>query len=150
MSEERIRRGDVYWADVPYSNRQGHKSRPVVIISNDYTNISNSDVTIVPVSAHCKHIHLRTNVLLPLTDCLSSAAVAKCQDVVTISKKFLHEKAGHLSPADIERVDIGVALALGFVGPDGLKVKSTITRGYKGSALIDAYRMVARDLARCS
>lgn len=146
MNENReIHRGDIYWVKVMYSDGSGSKIRPGIIVSNDYTNVSAPDVTIVPVTKMANRPDLRTNVPMLGACGLALSSYAKCSDLIVVPKTFLYGWIGHLDAADMAYIDQAMALSLGLAGSDGINVRKDIKLGNELKEL-DAYRVVVRDL----
>lgn len=102
------RRGDVYLASLD-------KDRPVVILSIDTLNRHAQDVCIVPITS-VQHGVFTTRVpLLKGDGGLHHNCWAKCDQVTTLEKTFLHPKPlGTLSSAKFQQIERQVRLALGL------------------------------------
>src|SRR6266498_1625235 len=52
MAERLIRRGDIYWVDLPDSNgREIKDKRPALVISNDKQNVASPLIVIIPITS---------------------------------------------------------------------------------------------------
>lgn len=145
MNDREIRRGDIFWTKIIYSDGSGNKIRPAIVVSNDYMNVSNSDVMVVPITKMTRKPGLRTNVPLLGACGLALSSYAKCSDLIVVPKDFLHAQIGHLDAVEMAYIDQALALALGLAGSDGINIKKDIKIGH-GLRTLDAYRIVAKDL----
>jgi mRNA-degrading endonuclease toxin of MazEF toxin-antitoxin module len=101
------RRGDVYLASLD-------KDRPVVIISTDALNKHALDVCVVPITS-VQHAQFTVRVPLSKGDAgLHFNCWAKCDQITTLEKDFLHTKPlGTLSAAKFQEIEKQVKIALG-------------------------------------
>ena len=52
MAEKLIRRGDIYWVDLPDSNgREIKDKRPALVVSNDRQNTASPLIVIIPITS---------------------------------------------------------------------------------------------------
>lgn len=103
------KRGDVYLASLD-------KDRPVVILSVDTLNRHAWDVCVVPVTT-VQRAQFSMRVALPKGDGgLNHNCWAKCDQVTTLEKTFLHQKPlGTLSAIKVQQIEQQVKLALGLI-----------------------------------
>ena len=103
------KRGEVYLANLD-------KLRPAIILSVDELNRHALDVCIVPVTTK-QHAKFIMRVLLRKGEGgLDSDCWAKCDQVTTLEKTFLHASAlGALSPARLREIEQQVKFALGLL-----------------------------------
>jgi mRNA-degrading endonuclease toxin of MazEF toxin-antitoxin module len=102
-------RGRIFWAHLD-------KRRPVVVVSAERRNELARDVIVVPCSTHVRlmrsHVALRRG-----EGGLRQASIAKCEQIVTISKDALAPTAlgAPLSAARMHEIERGILSALGIV-----------------------------------
>ena len=110
-----IRRGEVWWADLPEPRRSepGYR-RPVLVIQADSFNLSRIQTVIVAViTANAELSEAPGNVLLPARSAgLTRESVVNVSQLLTLDRAFLTEHAGTLSPRLQRHVDQGLRLVL--------------------------------------
>ena len=104
-----MNRGDVYWVDLnPTIGSEINKLRPCVLIGATPINQARHTVVVVPLSTSAK-------ARPPLTisvSCLNKPVTAVCDQIRTVDKSRLKNKAGTLSEQDINAVDDGLRQVL--------------------------------------
>lgn len=113
--EDRIRRGDIWWADLrePEGSEPGYR-RPVVVIQTDYLNQTMLDtVVVVSLTGNLARASLDGNVLLPRRKTgLPKDSVATVTQISTQDKGILTERCGRLDHESMARVAEGLRMAL--------------------------------------
>jgi mRNA-degrading endonuclease toxin of MazEF toxin-antitoxin module len=96
-------------------HKEGTKARPALIISsnNINCNISNKNITVVPLTTNISRIDIPTNVLFERTD---GQRAIKCGEIVTIYKKQLLKYETTLSEEMMAKVDESIKLTLNLDG----------------------------------
>ena len=111
-----MKRGDVYWAELnPRSGSEQSGRRPVLLLSHDLFNQSAwQTVIVVPLStSRTQAKRGPTAASLPKgSGGLPRASVALGHQITTLDKSKLTERIGHLSAADLRRVEACVRLAI--------------------------------------
>ena len=108
---EAPRRGHLYWVNLD-------KRRPALVLSPDYRNQYASDVIVVPCSTRLRpaptHVMLRRG-----QGGLAESSILKCEQITTLSKADVHERAlGKALPTTILRaVERAVLRAIGVPVP---------------------------------
>jgi mRNA-degrading endonuclease toxin of MazEF toxin-antitoxin module len=108
---EAPRRGHLYWVNLD-------KRRPALVLSPDYRNEHASDIIVVPCSTRLRpaptHVMLRRG-----QGGLAESSVLKCEQITTLSKADVHERAlGKPLPTTILRaVERAVLRAIGVPVP---------------------------------
>lgn len=108
--------GEVWWADLgdPAGSEPGFR-RPVVVIQGDAFNASTLRTAVcVVLTSNVKWADAPGNVRLAASATgLPRASVANVSQVVTLDRGVLTERAGRLSPSNLELVLAGVDVVLG-------------------------------------
>lgn len=114
MNGKLIRRGDIFYIDIPKDQNDKHKQigcRPCIIISNDLNNKHCSRVQYIPLTSKVNKTKLPTHVSLKSTK-LERESIALCECIDAIDVSFIKEKIGVVSPSDMRNIDIGIAIQL--------------------------------------
>lgn len=110
-----IRRGDVWWADLPepVGSEPGF-SRPLLIVSGDTFNASRLHTVVGVMLTTSLHLtNAPGNVLLERRDTgLPRDSVANVTQITTLDKNALIERVGSLPGRAMERVEAGLRLML--------------------------------------
>lgn len=105
-----IKRGDIYWADLPYNQKYViTKKRPCLVVSNDKANVGSSTLQIVPMTSSSGRMDLPCHVQ-------TYHGVALCEDIMTIDRNKLCDYMSTLDKRDMRKVDTGLLIQLGFIG----------------------------------
>lgn len=100
-----MNRGDIYWVNLdPTQGAEINKLRPCILVGASPINQARRTVVVVPLSTSAKP---RLPLNVPV-ECLGKEVVAVCDQIRTVDKKRLKEKAGILSPSDLEKVNHGL------------------------------------------
>lgn len=110
-----MKRGDVYRADLdPVMGSEQGGVRPVVIIQNDYGNLSSPTVIVVPLTSRLKKPGQQTHVLIePPEGGLRHPSLVLCEQVRTLEKRRLDRYLGALSDQTLARVEDALLRAIG-------------------------------------
>ena len=110
-----IRRGEIWWADLPEPRRSepGYR-RPVLIIQADLFNLSRIQTVVVAViTSNMDLAAAPGNTALPARSSgLSRDSVVNVSQILTLDRSFLSEQAGALPPRLQGVVDQGLRLVL--------------------------------------
>ena len=100
-----MRRGDIFWVNLdPVVGSEIGKRRPAVVLQNDLANHSSPTVTIVPLSTRVGRVY-PFQVLIPADRSgLDRDSKALCDQIRTVSKTRLLDKAGGLSTSVMEAI----------------------------------------------
>jgi len=100
MAEKLIRRGDIYWVDLPDSNgREIKDTRPALVVSNDRQNNASPLIVIMPITS-LKAGDKIFSFQLPIT--LEKKSVILVDQIRTIDRDKFKDK---ISEADNELMD---------------------------------------------
>jgi len=108
-----LRRGTVWWAELPDPVGSGPGSRrPVVIVSADAFNASHiQTVVVVVLTSNLRLIDAPGNVRVRAKEAgLPRESVANVSQVLTIDKEVLTERAGYLRRPTLEGIASGLRL----------------------------------------
>src|SRR4026209_2309255 len=112
---EDIRRGEIWWADIPEPRRSepGYR-RPVLVVQADSVNSSRIQTAIVAVlTSNLDLADAPGNVLLPARSTgLSRDSVLNVSQLLTLDRSFLTEQIGKLTPRLRGAVDEGLRIVL--------------------------------------
>ncbi len=110
-----VKRGDIWWVDLPEPTGSGPGyRRPVIIVQADSFNRSKiHTVLAVVLTSNVRLAHAPGNVLLKshFTG-LPKDSAANVSQVVTLDKDFLRERIGNLPASQCHELDAGLRLIL--------------------------------------
>lgn len=110
-----MKRGEVWWADLPdpVGSEPGFR-RPVLIVQADEFNRSRIRTVIAAViTSNTKLAAAPGNVALPKRSVdLGRDSVVNVSQLLTLDKRFLTERAGRITDAKLRQVEDGLRLAL--------------------------------------
>jgi len=97
-----MNRGDIYWVDLnPTKGAEINKARPCVLVSATPINRARRTVVVVPLSTSAKP---RPPITIAVS-CLGKQVTAVCDQIRTVDKSRLKNRAGNLSVKDINVLD---------------------------------------------
>ena len=110
-----MRRGDVWWADLPEptASEPGFR-RPVLILqSNDFNRSHINTIVVATITSNIRLAKAPGNVALSSKSAgLNRESVVNVSQLVTLDRSFLTNKVGRLSSSKMFDVDQGVRLVL--------------------------------------
>ena len=112
-----IRRGEIYWADLPDAlGLRPAFRRPVLVVQDDlYNDTRLATVIVLGLTANPKLSEMRGNVFIRADESgLPKDSVANVTQLTTINKLELSERIGQLPEWILELVDNGLKLVLGL------------------------------------
>lgn len=100
-----MNRGDIYWVNLnPTKGSEINKLRPCVIVSATPINRARHTVVVVPLSTSAL---ARPPIAISIS-CLGKQGTAICDQIRTVDKSRLINKAGHLSIKELNVLDDGL------------------------------------------
>ena len=112
-----MRRGEIWWADLPepQGSEPGYR-RPVLIVQSDNFNRSRiRTVVALVITSNLKVAAAPGNVSLARRGTgLARASVINVSQIVTVDKRFLANRIGRVSDTILARIDEGMKLVLGL------------------------------------
>ncbi len=112
---DEIRRGEIWWADLPAPRRSepGYR-RPVLVVQADAFNHSRIPTVIVAtITSNIELAEAPGNVLLPARAVgLPRDSVVNVSQILTLDRGFLTEHATTLSPRLLRAVEDGLRIVL--------------------------------------
>ena len=110
-----MKRGEVWWADLPAPTGSGPGyKRPVLIVQSNPFNASRiSTVIVAVITSNLDLAAAPGNVRVGKSDSgLPQASVVNVSQLVTLDRSILVRKAGSLPGATLDKVDAGLKLVL--------------------------------------
>lgn len=111
-----IRRGEIYYADLsPVVGSEQGGVRPVLIVQNDIGNKYSPTVIAAAVTSSQTKSRLPTHIELEAaTGGLEKDSVVLLEQLRTLDKRRLREKIGTLDEKQMNKVNEGLLISLGF------------------------------------
>lgn len=111
-----VRRGDIYYADLsPVVGSEQGGVRPVLVIQNDVGNKFSPTIIVSAITSQLDKAKLPTHILFTGDNYgLNKNSVILLEQVRTIDKRRLREKAGHLDRLIMRRVDYALQTSFGL------------------------------------
>ena len=112
-----VHRGEVFYADLsPVVGSEQGGIRPVLILQNDVGNRHSPTVIAAAITSKQDKTHLPTHIgLQAQTWGLTRNSIVLLEQIRTLDKRRLREKAGRLSESDQRRVDQALGISVGLV-----------------------------------
>jgi len=110
MAEKLIKRGDIYWVDLPDSNgREIKDKRPGLVISNNKQNIASPLIVIIPITS-LKEGDKIFSFQLSIT--LKEESVILVDQIRTIDRDKFLSKIGEVEKKEMEEIERRIHLVL--------------------------------------
>lgn len=108
-----IKRGEIYWVDLnPVVGKETAKTRPALIISNDYNNEFAGTVTVLPITSKTDKVYPFEVLIKSANTGLSSDSKIKANQIRTVDKSRLRKLIGKLSHEQMEAVGKAIMIHL--------------------------------------
>lgn len=104
-----VKRGDIFYADLPQDGHVQGGVRPVLIIQNDIGNKHSPTVIVVPLTTREKKPLPTHTAIVAKTQ-----SICLCEQQTTIDKSRLKAYISTATPAEMQKVDIALAISIGL------------------------------------
>ena len=111
-----VKRGEIYYADLsPVVGSEQGGVRPVLIVQNDVGNRHSPTVIAAAITSQKEKAKLPTHIELSASGCgLAKDSVVLLEQIRTLDKHRLRERAGQITAEDQRRVDQALDVSLGL------------------------------------
>ncbi len=111
-----IKRGEMYYADLsPVVGSEQGGIRPVLIVQNDIGNKYSPTIIAAAITSKQTKAKLPTHIELSGGDYgLAVDSIVLLEQIRTLDKKRLRERIGELSEDEMQKVNNGLLVSLGF------------------------------------
>ena len=111
-----VHRGEVFYADLsPVVGSEQGGVRPVLIVQNEIGNRHSPTVIAAAISSRLDKTRLPTHINIRAADTgLAKDSVVLLEQIRTLDKHRLRERAGQITAADQKRVDQALDVSLGL------------------------------------
>lgn len=104
-----IRYGDVCWCELPpMSANTPKKTRPYLVVSNDFNNYGSNVVQVVPFTSHDKRLDLPCHVS-------TNYGMAQVEKVMTVDKNLVGQKLGTLNEVEMRQIKTALMVQFGIL-----------------------------------
>ena len=108
----KIKRGDVFYANLPDVGGSVQKGeRPVIIISNNIGNLCSEIVMVIPLTTSSNKKHLPTHVKI-INNVKLRNSIVLCEQILTISQDALMYQIGELDQNTLKEIAKAIKIAL--------------------------------------
>ena len=105
-----IRRGDIFWVDLPYTSGQGHKKRPCIVLQNDYENAYALTFTVLPITSKVRMTELINHIPIKL----ERDSMIKVENITTVNRELFASYCGHVSWKQMREISYALFVHLGY------------------------------------
>lgn len=106
-----MKRGEIWWVSFdPAQGSEIKKTRPAVIVSNDFSNRHASRVQVIPATSVTKKLY-PPETLIKIKGKVSKVMA---DQIMTVAKERLSERIGEATGAEMENIDRILILQLGI------------------------------------
>ncbi len=116
MCKKKIRRGDVFLADLnPVVGSEEGGNRPVLIVQNNTGNRNSRTTIVAPITRKLTSSYLPVHVIVsPSVTGLQETSSVMLEQIRVMDKERLKEKVGHLPPFLMTLVDRAIRVSVGL------------------------------------
>ena len=114
--DSNIKRGDIYYADLsPVVGSEQGGIRPVLIVQNNVGNRYSPTVIAAAITSQINKAKMPTHITVGAPNYgLTKDSIILTEQIRTLDKHRLRERAGQITPADQKRVDQALDVSLGL------------------------------------
>ena len=115
-----VHRGEVFYADLsPVVGSEQGGVRPVLIVQNEIGNRHSPTVIAAAITSRLDKTRLPTHINIRAADTgLAKDSVVLLEQIRTLDKRRLRERAGVIPPDDMRRVDEALGVSMGLESQD--------------------------------
>ena len=115
-----IKRGDIYYADLsPVVGSEQGGVRPVLIVQNNVGNRYSPTVIAAAITSQVNKAKMPTHISLGAPNYgLTRDSIILTEQIRTLDKRRLRERAGVIPPDDMRRVDEALGVSMGLESQD--------------------------------
>lgn len=113
---QKIRRGDIYYADLdPVVGSEQGGVRPVVVLQNDVGNKYSPTIIAAAITSQLNKNRMPTHVRVSSQTDLPLDSVVLLEQLRTIDKKRLQQKVGRFPDETMREIDQALGVSIGLV-----------------------------------
>ena len=111
MENQKIRQGEIYYANIPITSCALAGFRPVVVLSSNYKCDCSNVILVAPITGRIKRADICTNVVVKL----DKPSTIICNNIACVEKDELGEYMGRLTQAEFKQVQVALLTEFGFI-----------------------------------
>lgn len=113
-----VKRGDIYYADLsPVIGSEQGGVRPVLVVQNDVGNKYSPTVIVAAITSQINKAKMPTHIEIKADDYgLSRDSVILLEQIRTIDKRRLREKAGQIDEGLMWKINEAISISFGLSG----------------------------------
>lgn len=113
--DKRIRRGDIYYADLdPVTGSEQGEFRPVLIVQNNTGNKYSPTVIVTPITSNLRKNPLPTHVVLSINCGLEKNSLVLAEQIRAIDRSRLGDYIGYAGKSAMSQVDRALLVSIGL------------------------------------
>ena len=118
--DSNIKRGDIYYADLsPVVGSEQGGIRPVLIVQNNVGNRYSPTVIAAAITSQINKAKMPTHITVGAPNYgLTKDSIILTEQIRTLDKRRLRERAGCIPPDDMRRVDEALGVSMGLESAD--------------------------------
>jgi mRNA interferase MazF len=115
MQKRKIKRGDIYYADLnPVIGSEQGNLRPVLVVQNDVGNEHSPTIVIVPITCNLRKNPLPTHVMIPRSCGLDTDSLILVEQIRTVDRSRFTEYVGRINQCINVKVNNALAICVGM------------------------------------
>ena len=118
--DSNIKRGDIYYADLsPVVGSEQGGIRPVLVVQNNVGNRYSPTVIAAAITSQINKAKMPTHITVGAPNYgLTKDSIILTEQIRTLDKRRLRERAGCIPPDDMRRVDEALGVSMGLESAD--------------------------------